>query len=506
MESGSLAEALDRVDMMSGRLIYPGKDHPPPRDSGGGLGWWMRTIFFAALCGFVGAGIMVSSDTFSQIRVPNTVLDTSSASSNDLLVLAEPEHNRGVPGDFDKLADDADKKAEFSEGKGSHKGGKGTESEFGERMDVLPDPPPAPRVDVANAAADEAKRIKRTETHTDQGLFHTSEGMVLQHQQASSSMDVMPQARDDTWWKKAAAALGEELRSRAKTVETLFIGDSLFEAWHGTKEGGPDKEAAEVKRLVQQLYPAPQNMANGIAGDRTENILWRIYQQEGFAGLNAKVLCISAGSSDLSIGRNPQSVAYGVEAVIKALKMFMPQAEILLLAMLPRADDVLMAYEQRIILGPDGKALPPPPPPKSVPFANSTFYPKIKQVNARLMQVAQSDSSIHFVDCGAQFLVPGFASEFEIPLSLMSDMLHLTSVGHGKLASCLRDHLQSMESIVQMKTTPPPALRAPAAAAAAVQPAVARPSKAERRAAAAEAEASKKNKKDSKKGKGKKGL
>eukprot|EP00854_Cymbomonas_tetramitiformis_P008099 gene8099-9623_t len=385
MESGSLADALDRVDMMSGRLIYPGKDHPSPRESGGGFGWWMRTIFFAALCGFVGAGIVVSSDTFSQIQVPNTVLDTSSGSNNDLLVLAEPEHNRGVQGDFDKLADDADKKAEFSEGKGSSKGGKGTESEFGERMDVLPDPPPAPRVDVANAAADEAKRIKHTETHTNQGcartlvpsarLFHTSEGMVLQHQQASSSMDVMPQARDETWWKKAAATLGEELRSKANVVETLFIGDSLFEAWHGTKEGGPDKEAAEVKRLIQQLYPAPQNMANGIAGDRTENILWRIYQQEGFAGLSAKVLCISTGSSDLSIGRNPQSVAYGVEAVIKArscaktqssnhaLKMFMPQAEFLLLAMLPRADDVLMAYE----------------------------------VNARLMQIAQSDSSIHFV-------------------------------------------------------------------------------------------------------------
>ncbi|KAK3253665.1 hypothetical protein CYMTET_37087, partial [Cymbomonas tetramitiformis] len=231
MESGSLADALDRVDMMSGRLIYPGKDHPSPRESGGGFGWWMRTIFFAALCGFVGAGIVVSSDTFSQIQVPNTVLDTSSGSNNDLLVLAEPEHNRGVQGDFDKLADDADKKAEFSEGKGSSKGGKGTESEFGERMDVLPDPPPAPRVDVANAAADEAKRIKHTETHTNQGLFHTSEGMVLQHQQASSSMDVMPQARDETWWKKAAATLGEELRSKANVVETLFIGDSLFEAW-----------------------------------------------------------------------------------------------------------------------------------------------------------------------------------------------------------------------------------------------------------------------------------
>lgn len=105
-------------------------------------------------------------------------------------------------------------------------------------------------------------------------------------------------------------------------VDLLFLGDSITDWWSRRGEGS-------------WLKFAPYRPANfGIAGDRTEHLLWRITNGE-LEDISPKVVVIMIGTNN--VGRDePAWTAGGVAKVVEAVRQKLPRAKILLLAIFPR--------------------------------------------------------------------------------------------------------------------------------------------------------------------------
>eukprot|EP00976_Prorocentrum_cordatum_P105881 1194346-Prorocentrum_minimum.AAC.3 len=275
---------------------------------------------------------------------------------------------------------------------------------------------------------------------------------------------VRPAPRVDPWWRGRAATLGGELRAKGSTIKTLFLGDDTAETWKGFLNGNPcGRQCGHVHGLFNTNFPeAEGHLVSAITGDRSDNLVWRIYQ-EGVASLNPYVVVIYVGQNDLTAGKDAVDVAAGIQACLKALNFFLPATEFLLVGLLPRADDVLAAMQHPSPPPPvvpltradsrrkkKGKLVLPPVPVatgplvNSISFAESTYFSKVRQVNDWLQVLANNADSVHYLDCGLQFLVPGPTSEIEVSSRLMPDFLHLNEKGQEKFLSCIHDTVEHL--------------------------------------------------------------
>jgi beta-glucosidase len=191
-----------------------------------------------------------------------------------------------------------------------------------------------------------------------------------------------PESRlDDAGWTKRHA----ELKARAAQggVDVLFVGDSITQFWNDN----------EIWRARYE----PLKAANfGIAGDTTENALWRVADGE-LDGLSPKVVVLLLGTNNL--GRESataEEIARGDAAVLAALRAKLPGARILLLGIFPRgekADDPKRAV--------------------------------IRDANALLARLADGDS-VRFLDFGARLLEP----DGTLSKDVMPDFLHPALPGY----------------------------------------------------------------------------
>jgi lysophospholipase L1-like esterase len=115
-------------------------------------------------------------------------------------------------------------------------------------------------------------------------------------------------------------------------IDVLFIGDSITEEW---RERGLN---------VWNKYYAHRRAANfGIDGDRTQHVLWRMDHGE-LDGIKPRVVVLLIGTNntgrektDTREIRNtvPETIE-GVCAVVRKLRVKLPDSKILLLAIFPR--------------------------------------------------------------------------------------------------------------------------------------------------------------------------
>ena len=111
----------------------------------------------------------------------------------------------------------------------------------------------------------------------------------------------------------------KSIRSAPHSV--IFFGDSLTEGW-------------DLGIWQQQL--APRGLLNaGIAGDRTDHLLWRL-EHGNLAGRPPKAVVLLIGTNDLGSGRSPEATADGISANLALLRSRLPTPSILLLGLLPR--------------------------------------------------------------------------------------------------------------------------------------------------------------------------
>lgn len=189
-------------------------------------------------------------------------------------------------------------------------------------------------------------------------------------------------------------------RAQRGAVDVLFLGDSITE-YFATR-------APDVWSALVAPYGSVANF--GIAGDRTQFLLWRVEHGEA-APSGARVVVLLIGTNNLAAA-SAESVARGVAADLDAIRMRLPRAVIVLNALLPRET-------------PDDPQL----------------RAKLADVNARIRLLADGEH-VRWLDAGAGFL----DGDGHVPEALMPDGLHPSPQGYEVWATALRPLLDSLLS------------------------------------------------------------
>jgi beta-glucosidase len=174
-------------------------------------------------------------------------------------------------------------------------------------------------------------------------------------------------------------------------IDVLFLGDSITAFF-------PTRGASAWQ---QSIVPLGTIADFGISGDRTQFILWRAQHGE-LAGSGARVVVLMAGTNNLAAA-TPAEIARGIAAIVTTVRVTLPDAVVLLNAILPRGapDDPLRA--------------------------------KLADVNARIAQLADGDH-VRWVDASAGFV----DASGRIGIDLMPDGLHPDEAGYEVWATALR--------------------------------------------------------------------
>lgn len=209
-----------------------------------------------------------------------------------------------------------------------------------------------------------------------------------------------PRTREYSWMKVATwNERHEQYLKRAKEgkCDLLFLGDSITEGW-----GNND---------TWKKFYAPRHAVNfGIGGDTTQNVHWRITNGE-LEGLLPKAIVLMIGTNNFGLHNDkPEDVVRGVEALVKALRMKLPDTDILLLGMFPR----------------DAKP-------------DTDFRKRIKTANEGLAKLAD-DKSVFYLDIGGKFL----AEDGTLPKEIMPDFLHLSPKGYEIWAEAIEPSVKKL--------------------------------------------------------------
>jgi lysophospholipase L1-like esterase len=218
---------------------------------------------------------------------------------------------------------------------------------------------------------------------------------------------VVPAGKGGDWLKRHEEFVAEAKRGG---IDVLFLGDSITDFWRETnpRRGG---------RSVWDREFAPLHAANfGLAGDRTQNVLWRIEHGE-VDGIRPKVVVLMIGTNNTGFEHDkitprgtPEEAAMGVAAIVGELRARLPDSKILLLAIFLRGDR------------PDNK--------------------QRAQVYAINRKIATLDDAamVRFLDIGAQFLEPDGTLSAEI----MPDFGHPSEKGYRIWADAMKPTLNAM--------------------------------------------------------------
>jgi beta-glucosidase len=177
------------------------------------------------------------------------------------------------------------------------------------------------------------------------------------------------------WWMPRHTAKLKE-KEALQQVDMIWIGDSITHGWENAGKATWDKFYARR---------SPFNI--GFSGDRTEQVLWRLANGE--------------------VEDPAEQTAAGIEAIVKELKIKMPEAKILLLAIFPRgaaADDPLRQLN--------------------------------RQINERIAKLAD-EKQVYFQDIGSVFL----DAQGNLSKELMPDLLHPNEKGYQLWAEALEPTL-----------------------------------------------------------------
>ncbi|MCG8307895.1 MAG: SGNH/GDSL hydrolase family protein [Cytophagales bacterium] len=114
--------------------------------------------------------------------------------------------------------------------------------------------------------------------------------------------------------------------------DICFLGNSITHFWGGRPEGPRREGVKSWDRTFEAL-----NVRNfGYGWDRIENVLWRVYHGE-LDGFEAKQIVMKIGTNNLHLNSDDEIVD-GLELLVEAVKHRQPDAEILILGLLPRTD------------------------------------------------------------------------------------------------------------------------------------------------------------------------
>lgn len=151
-------------------------------------------------------------------------------------------------------------------------------------------------------------------------------------------------ARPGNEYRSAAGwTQGSEWHAVAKDIETtlegrqlklLLLGNSIIQGFGGDRAAVTYKAGKEA---MDHWFGASTWESAGISGDRTQNLLWRV-QQGGYNRCSPERVVIAIGINNIIAGNAAHDVYEGIVAVAEAAEQEFPQADILLLGLLPSGE------------------------------------------------------------------------------------------------------------------------------------------------------------------------
>ena len=185
--------------------------------------------------------------------------------------------------------------------------------------------------------------------------------------------------------------------ARAGNIDLLWVGDSITDWW------------ARFGQETWNQYFAPLRPANfGIAGDRTQGVLWRMQNGE-LEGFQAKLIILMLGTNN--INRNqPAEIVEGNRLIVEEFRKRQPQAKVLVLGVFPRGREADNPYRQ-----------------------------SIREINQGLAGFADNQN-VFYMDIGDRFL----AADGTLTEEVMPDGLHPNANGYRIWAEAINGRVREL--------------------------------------------------------------
>lgn len=136
-------------------------------------------------------------------------------------------------------------------------------------------------------------------------------------------------------WHSVADDIKNTLKN--KKLKLLLLGNSITQGWGGNRKSVAHKPGKEA--LDQALGRDCWESA-GISGDRTQNLLWRIRNENYNDCLPDNVIIAIGINNLLSENDTPREVAEGIIEVTREAEKTFPDANIILLGLLPAGKEL----------------------------------------------------------------------------------------------------------------------------------------------------------------------
>ena len=193
-------------------------------------------------------------------------------------------------------------------------------------------------------------------------------------------------------WLETHAKLVAHVQANRGPIDVLLIGDSITQQWGSVLERKP------LNAAWQKHFSRYQTVNLGIAGDKTQNVLWRL-DHGGVAGLRPRLVVLLIGNNNMFYTRETgvAAAAQGITACVENLRAKFPEAELVVATIFPAHTP------------------------------GHAFYEDIKQTNAalRAMQL-ERDPKIHLLDLSPEMIEADGTLRRGL---FQADNIHLTQDG-----------------------------------------------------------------------------
>lgn len=133
-----------------------------------------------------------------------------------------------------------------------------------------------------------------------------------------------------TSWLDTHEKLVEYVTANPGPCDVLLVGDSITQQWGSPLDKGALNEAWKYH------FPTYKTINLGIGGDKTQNVLWRM-DHGGVDGLDPRAIVLMIGNNNMfftpETGIEP--VAKGVQMCVSNLRNKFPEAELIVVKILP---------------------------------------------------------------------------------------------------------------------------------------------------------------------------
>lgn len=235
----------------------------------------------------------------------------------------------------------------------------------------------------------------------------------------------------------------------------LLLGDSLTEGWLGTFLGKRQPLYGDAASSLATFETSVNSSVNafGIAGDRVQNLRWRLENGELPASMAVAVAVVCVGINDVFHNASTSEIVSEIISLVGLIRISHPATAVLVAGLLP----------------------------ESFPAGGPAPQPAPQEVNSGLLILDGAQGGfIRYVDCtgsletamGALDLVNYIPDEYEY--------LHLSATGYFRWGACMAPHVASLLAFqkaaafsvptLPSPVPPPPVSSAPGPAAASPAP------------------------------------